>query len=129
MQTRKTFQKALTLDAVKEMNCHPTADQVYAFVSEKYPEISRATIYRNLNQLSETGEILRFKNPFGADHFESQCDPHYHFICRKCGEIKNIEFSLDLSESVRKCQETANCTITDHLLIFEGFCEKCCNKN
>ena len=129
MQTRKTFQKALTLDAVREMKSHPTADQVYAYVSEKYPEISRATVYRNLNQLSEAGEILRFKNPCGADHFEPLTEPHYHFMCKKCGEILNIKLAFDIDVLANNCQDKARCIVTDHLLVFEGICEKCCNKN
>ncbi|MBE6877803.1 MAG: transcriptional repressor [Ruminococcaceae bacterium] len=126
MQTRKTFQKALTLDAVREMKSHPTADQIYAHVAEKYPEISRATIYRNLNQLSETGEIQRFKNPCGADHFEQMLTPHYHFMCKKCGRITDVELDVNLTELINACQQKTGGTVTDHLLVFEGICENCC---
>ncbi|MBQ6896192.1 MAG: transcriptional repressor [Oscillospiraceae bacterium] len=125
MQTRKTFQKSLTLDAVREMKCHPTADQVYAFVSEKYPEISRATIYRNLNQLSEAHEIQRFKNPCGADHFDHQLTPHYHFVCRECGSIINVEMELDAENIKKLCEEKTGCCVSDHILVFEGICGKC----
>ena len=125
MQTRKTFQKGLTLDAVREMKNHPTADQVYAYVAEKYPEISRATIYRNLNQLSEAGEIRRFKNPCGADHFEAVLTPHYHFVCKNCGEIKNIQLDIDPVQLMASCSDKAGCKVADHIIVFEGYCEKC----
>ena len=125
MQTRKTFQKALTLDAVREMGGHPTADQVYAYVAKKYPEISRATVYRNLNQLSEAGEIMRFKNPCGADHFEQLCPAHCHFMCTKCGSIENIELDLNAEYLYTVCQEKAGGTVSSHLLVFEGLCKKC----
>ena len=128
MQTRKTFQKALTLDAVREMQNHPTADQVYAYVAEKYPEISRATIYRNLNQLSEQREILRFKNPYGADHFDHILTPHYHFVCRDCGKIINVEIDIDREELVKMCQEKIGGKVAEHLIVFEGVCKDCCEK-
>ncbi len=129
MQTRKTFQKSLTLDAVKEMQCHPTADQVYAHVAKKYPEISRATIYRNLNQLSEAGEIRRFKNPCGADHFEPLLTPHYHFVCTKCKEITNVELDIDTKLLMSACQQKTGGIVTEHLLVFEGVCKNCIEKN
>ena len=129
MQTRKTFQKSLTLDAVREMKFHPTADQVYAYVAEKYPEISRATIYRNLNQLSETGEIKRFKNPCGADHFEPLLTPHYHFVCKKCKAIIDVEMDIDTCQLMDACRRKTGADVTDHLLVFEGVCEKCLDEN
>lgn len=126
MQTRKTFQKALTLDAVREMKNHPTADEVYAYVAEKYPEISRATIYRNLNQLSEAGEIQRFKNPCGADHYEKLSTPHYHFLCKKCGQLTDVTLSLDSCALMQECAEKTGGNVTSHLIVFEGICRNCC---
>ena len=125
MQTRNTFQKALTLDAVREMQNHPTADQVYAHVAEKYPEISRATIYRNLNQLSEAHLIERFKNPYGADHYDHIVTPHYHFVCKNCGKIMNVELDLTDRHMEDICREKTGLNVTGHLLVFEGFCEDC----
>ena len=54
---RNTIQRALTLEAVQKLQSHPTADEVYAAVSAEHPHISRGTVYRNLNQLSEDGKI------------------------------------------------------------------------
>ena len=36
---------------------HPTADNVYAAVREKLPNISLGTVYRNLMQLVDAGEL------------------------------------------------------------------------
>ena len=38
---------------------HPTADALYASIREEFPNISLGTVYRNLNLLVETGEILK----------------------------------------------------------------------
>ena len=34
---------------------HPTADQIYAAMREKLPNISLGTVYRNLTMLSDNG--------------------------------------------------------------------------
>lgn len=73
---RKTIQRVLTLKAVQSMQSHPTADEVYEAVLPEHPNISRGTVYRNLNQLSEDGEIHEMEVPGGADRFDHCCDEH-----------------------------------------------------
>ena len=124
MQTRQTFQKTLTLDAVREMRNHPTADQVYAFVAEKYPEISRATVYRNLNQLCEAGEISRVKNPCGADRFDHITEKHFHFICRKCNCLTNVHIP-DISHLAKICAEQTGAKVEESQVFFGGLCKNC----
>ncbi|MBQ7816452.1 MAG: transcriptional repressor [Oscillospiraceae bacterium] len=127
MQTRQTFQKTLTLDAVKAMRCHPTADQVYAYVSEKYPEISRATIYRNLNQLSEAGEIGRVKNPCGADRFDHITEKHFHFICKECHTLINVDIP-DADKLMDMCRQQTGCDVAEQQIFFGGICKDCLKK-
>lgn len=127
MQTRNTFQKALTFDAVKALKNHPTADEVYNFVSMQYPEISRATVYRNLNYLCDVGNVYRVKVADGADHFDHYTEPHYHFLCSSCGKVTDIV--LPYMEDINaQCEALSGCTITDHQIFFEGFCKGCSAK-
>lgn len=127
MQTRQTFQKTLTLEAVRTMKCHPTADHVYAFVAEKYPEISRATVYRNLNQLCEAGEIGRVKNPYGADRFDHIAGRHFHFICRKCGSLSDVKLA-DVSHLNELCEAQTGAQVEECNIFFEGLCKNCIKK-
>ncbi len=70
MKQRMTIQKKMVLDAVRSLTCHPTAGQVYLCVKSAHPTISKATVYRNLSQLADNGEILKIEVPNGADHFD-----------------------------------------------------------
>ena len=63
MQTRNTIQRQIVLQAVNQMHNHPTADAIYAVIAAQHPTISKATVYRNLNQLAAQGEILRVPVP------------------------------------------------------------------
>ena len=49
---------------------HPTADALYASIREEFPNISLGTVYRNLNLLVETGEILKLTCGNGPDHYD-----------------------------------------------------------
>ncbi len=77
MQTRNTVQRQIVLQAVLRMHDHPTADTVYAAVAADHPSISKATVYRNLNQLASQGEIRRVAVPNGADRYDFNLEEHY----------------------------------------------------
>ena len=45
MNKRSTTQRSLVLEAVKELRCHVTADEVYDTIVKIHPNISRGTVY------------------------------------------------------------------------------------
>ena len=51
-------QRELILKAVLENRVHPTADAVFSFLKPDHPELSLATVYRNLNQLAKNGLLI-----------------------------------------------------------------------
>lgn len=124
MNKRSTTQRSLVLEAVKEMRSHVTADEVYDTIVKKYPSISRGTVYRNLNLLSNMGEIRKVEMPSGADRFEHQCQEHYHARCVKCGRVFDVEmeFIADLEKNIK---DTHGFEFTSHDIIFKGICHKC----
>lgn len=126
MNMRNTVQRALVLDAVKELRCHATADEVYHTIVKKHPDISRGTVYRNLNLLSDIGEIRKLEIPGGADRYDHICHKHYHARCVKCGRVFDVdmEFIADLE---RKIKDTKGFVFTGHDIVFKGICPECNN--
>ena len=57
MQERQTRQKRVIYDALKALD-HPTATEVYGYVHERYPSISRATVFRVLGGFAASGRAL-----------------------------------------------------------------------
>ena len=124
--TRNTRQRALVLEAVRSLRNHPTSADVYEAVREKHPSISRATVYRNLNVLTEQGEVLHIPVAGGADRYDFRCDCHYHAICRECGVVYDVEMpSEELLSSVR---DTHGFQIEGFDIIFTGLCPDCADK-
>ena len=109
------------LSASKE---HPTADMVYDSIREEYPNISLGTVYRNLALLHEEGRILKIEAPGQPDRFDYNVDPHYHFVCRKCGRV--IDLPID---SLGNIDEIAGARfdgkIQGHYCLFYGLCPDC----
>ncbi|MFQ7079625.1 MAG: transcriptional repressor [Christensenellaceae bacterium] len=57
MQERQTRQKSIIYDALKTLD-HPTATEVYGYVHERHPSVSRATVFRVLGGFAQTGRAL-----------------------------------------------------------------------
>lgn len=121
---RNTIQKALILGAVKKMRCHASADEIYGEVAKEHPGISKGTVYRNLNRLSETGEIGKVEIPDGPDRFDRRQDRHYHVRCGRCGRIFDVDMDYipDLETNIR---DSHGFSFSGHSILFEGICPEC----
>lgn len=103
---------------------HPTADMIYTEIRKTFPNISLGTVYRNLNLLSDLGEIQKLACGDGKDHFDWNTSPHYHFICRRCGAV--VDLPMTPSESLQHQAEVALGTAVDsHTVYFYGSCAAC----
>ncbi len=123
-ECRNTIQRQLVLDAVRRLKSHPTANEVYIEVVKTAPNISRSTVYRNLNNLSETGEILHILLPDSADCYDHRTDSHYHAHCRCCGKVCDIELP-EINNILNNVQEADGFLCENHSLVFMGLCHDC----
>lgn len=121
---RNTIQRALTLEAVKELKCHTTADEVYASVAKKHPTISRGTVYRNLNQLAADGEITGVKLPGNAKRYDCRRDSHYHAQCLKCGKVVDVDMDYN-PDLISKINNSNGFCFSGYDLVFKGVCAEC----
>ena len=107
---------------------HPTADALYTSIREEYPNISLGTVYRNLNLLVELGEIQKLTCGDGADHFDADTSPRYHFVCRDCGQVFDLPLKT-LDNINQLAQEYADGHVDSHTIYFYGTCKNCLEKN
>ena len=106
---------------------HPTADDVYASVKLILPNISLGTVYRNLAQLAENGDILKISTSANKEHFDGFVHRHFHFVCNKCDKIYDVDLD-GMDEIKNQAAEKLNADIEDYSLIFYGICENCSSK-
>jgi len=128
MKKRNTIQGQLVLNAVRQLGNHPTADDVYNYVVKIHPNISKGTVYRNLNSLAEDGFLLKISVPDAADRFDHTLEMHYHIKCMDCGEFidVNIDYMQELDDKV---SELTKYMILSHDVVFKGICSNCSNKS
>lgn len=103
---------------------HPTADMVYMNVRKLYPNISLGTVYRNLNFLVEQKEAVKLSCGDGFERFDGNVEPHYHFVCRGCGRVLDLE--MDSLEHINTLAAAKfGGMIEGHSVMFYGRCAEC----
>jgi Fe2+ or Zn2+ uptake regulation protein len=120
-------QRELILETVLQNRIHPTADDVYALIRQKLPNISLGTVYRNLNLLAQNGDILKISVPNGSDRFDGCTQPHFHMICSECKTVLDVELPewKSLEESIF---EQTGFAVSRCELLFYGTCKECSKK-
>ncbi len=115
-------------DYLNHSHEHPTADDVYMYVKQKYPNISLGTVYRNLNLLVNLGEAIKITTAYGGDRFDGCTKPHYHFCCSSCRRV--IDLDLEQLDYVNKeASKNFDGKIESHSMTFYGTCGSCVKKS
>lgn len=129
VQRRNTRQRQLVLDAVRHLDDHPTADEIYGYVRKYDEHVSRATVYRNLNFLASTGAILDVRVP-GGDRFDHRTDCHPHLVCTECGSVVDAPYDFVQRPDSADAQVAQSSGYTDvmHYSVFMGICPACQQK-
>ncbi len=129
MPLKRSKQRELIKAFLMGRKDHPTADVIYTHVRQQLPSISLGTVYRNLALLCETGEIRRLHLDDGLDHFDADCRPHYHFLCRKCGKVEDYELQESqishLDRLGLQAPRDFSGRLEGHTTYFYGLCAHC----
>lgn len=119
-------QRETILNVLRNTTSHPNAQWVYENVKKVIPNISLATVYRNLNLLAQSGEIMRLQGDFAEDRFDGNAANHAHFVCKSCGRVLDTDIEGELK---LKILASVPMKADDFSLIFTGVCDDCRLKN
>jgi Fur family peroxide stress response transcriptional regulator len=117
-----TPQRLAILGYLEGNKLHPSADEIYAAISKKFPTMSFATVYNTLDALRQKGEIRELTIDPGKKRFDPDTSPHHHLICVRCRRVSDVftEYALPLSDG-----ERAGFEIVGNHIEFYGVCPKC----
>lgn len=110
-------QREAVYEAVCSVRSHPTADEVYDSVKKKLPNVSLATVYRNLSLLCSEGKLIMINTGDGATHYDGFTEKHHHLVCSVCGKVVDLDLSVSIDLSA-----SGDCEIDDYNIIFYGKC-------
>jgi len=122
---RPSYQRIKVLEYLYQRKVHPTADDIFEFLSAEIPSLSKATIYNTLHSFVEAGLV----RVISIDGIEKRYDitiyDHGHFKCDCCGTIFN--FAIDIENF--PVDELKQFQIKERNVYFNGLCPNCLNQD
>ena len=128
LNLRMTRQRQVILEELRKVNTHPSADEVYEMVRKRLPRISLGTVYRNLEILSECGDIKKLEPGFSVKRFDGNPSEHFHIRCIRCDRIADVPMASDIEIDLAK-MTPIEYEILGHRLEFFGLCPYCFNNS
>ena len=123
--TKQFKKRNAILSCLRGTVLHPSAEMVHEMLREEHPDISLATIYRNLALFKSQGLIQSVGTVNGSERFDADTRPHVHFICTTCGAVIDLH-SIKLDSSLtRDVSEQYGLAVERHELTFYGRCQTC----
>jgi len=124
-KSRNTRQRQIILEELAKVKTHPTAAELYEIVRKKIPNVSLGTVYRNLEFLSERGNILKLDIAGKQRRYDGCISTHYHVRCKKCDKVADISLDSEIQSDFKKIEDKTGFKIDGHTLEFTGLCRNC----
>lgn len=115
------------LDLLDQQACALSALEIERALRERGREVSRASVYRVMDELEAIAAIQRVEVGQGTVRFEPvRGGPghHHHIVCDRCGRLQ--PFSDDgLERAIRRVSERLALRVSEHEVVLHGACEAC----
>lgn len=121
---RITPQRYAILAYLIETDTHPTADDIYQALMNKFSSMSVATIYNSLKLFIRLNLVTELKYGDTSSRFDFMGHKHYHVICMTCGQIDDIHYE-GLATVEQLAHEKTQYNIMSHRLELYGVCPEC----
>ena len=127
--TKQFRKRNAILSCLQQTTAHPSAEMVLEMLQEEHPDISLATVYRNLSRFKDQGIIQSLGTVRGIERFDANTTPHVHFVCNNCTAVIDLH-QMDAPQ--RLCSEAAKHSggqVDSCQLMFYGTCRECLAKH
>jgi Fur family ferric uptake transcriptional regulator len=89
--------------------------------------VSRASVYRILDELEELHVIQRVEAGGGTARYEpvgADGDHHHHLVCDHCGALQPFS-DEELERAIHRLAERVPLAVTEHEVMLHGACASC----
>jgi Fur family transcriptional regulator, ferric uptake regulator len=115
------------LELLGEQSCALSAVEIEQALSARNREVSRASVYRVMDELEAIGLVALVEVGQGVVRYEpARAGPghHHHLVCDNCGRLD--AFSDDgLERAIRRLSERLPARVSEHEVVLHGECEDC----
>jgi|TARA_B100002003_G_scaffold246173_2_gene275310 Fe2+ or Zn2+ uptake regulation protein len=118
-----SFQKEAILDILRNTENHYLVEEIHIELMKIIPKVSLMTVYRNLNKLTNEGQVF----PFHIDNVLRFCGnnkPHYHLHCVGCDNIVD-GFNSEVNNIILNHVKSEDFLPLPNGIVIRGFCKNC----
>lgn len=123
--TKQFRKRNAILECLRSTDQHPSAETVHEMLKAEHPDISLATVYRNLALFKKQGLIQSIGTVNGIERFDANTDPHVHFVCTGCDAVLDFPQVEVPSSLGTDAEKQTGCQINGCQLTFTGLCQNC----
>jgi Fur family transcriptional regulator, ferric uptake regulator len=115
------------LELLDEQSCALSAIEIEDALLARKREVSRASVYRVMDELEEIGLVQRVEIGQGMVRYEPVREGpghHHHLVCDHCGRLE--PFTDDgLERAIRRLSDRLPLRVSEHEIVIHGACETC----
>ncbi len=115
----KLASQLLTL--IQNSDRHMSAEEIFMLCKDKGVRISFASVYRNLTNLVESGDIRRVPVTGEPDRFDKTIRAHDHAFCTECGSVVDV----DVGDMEKYLNDKLGDKIESYSLTIKFICPDC----
>lgn len=86
-----TPQRVAIFDAIMQLDNHPTAEDITAFIKKDHPNISVGTVYKVLNTFVENNLLKKVKTEKDIMRYDPHLSNHHHLYCVETDRIEDFK--------------------------------------
>ena len=123
-EIKVTHQRLEIMKYLDENRIHPNADRIYSVLKARNPSLSKTTVYNSLDILHKHNIIQVLTISETELRYDFKEGMHHHFLCKKCGNIIDIDVECPYLEGILKGAHK----IEEVHGYFKGICSDCLKK-
>jgi Fur family ferric uptake transcriptional regulator len=115
------------IELLARQDCAMTAIEIDDQLRASNQAISRASVYRTLEQLEELKLVQRLEMGRGMasyERIEPSGEHHHHVVCENCGRVEPFE-DTGLERAIGRLEDRVGFEVSEHEVVLRGRCPRC----
>lgn len=123
---RRGGARRAVLELLDEQSCALSALEIEDILRARERRVSRASIYRILEELEALDAVQRVDIGQGLVRYEpARHDKHHHhLVCDRCGALQPFSDS-ELERTIKGLSQRVPLVVSDHEVVLRGACADC----
>jgi Fur family transcriptional regulator, ferric uptake regulator len=115
------------LELLAGQRCALSAGEIEQTLADGKRRVSRASVYRILEELEQVGVVQRVEVGEGISRFEPirhGRGHHHHLVCDQCGRLEPFS-DEGLERAIKRLSTRVPLQVSEHEVVLHGACAEC----